>query len=235
MKKILIFIVLVLLGLMLYFLLFKNITHAPVVSVLPVVEESDKTEYIEFDLSYPEIPEGKYLEMANFLKTTKENFINDFGDISKAEAEFLGLNENRKYSYIVNTKTATSSNTVSYILEIYNYTGGAHGITGVTTFTYNNYDKLLTLRDIFIGNSYLDVLSEKSYKYFTNKFKETLDDFSIKEGTRPNSQNFASWYMTDQNIVFIFGQYSIGPYALGIQEFSLPKSEVEDILNPDYR
>lgn len=235
MKKLFIFIVLVLLGFVFYFFLFKNTTHAPSISILPVVEETDKTEYIEFDLSYPEIPEGKYLEMSNFLKTTKENFINDFGDISREEAEFLGLNENRKYSYIVNTKTATSSNTVSYILEIYNYTGGAHGITGVTTFTYDQNDQLVRLSDLFTDDSYLDILSEKSYNYFNQKFGGTVDEFSIKEGTKPSSLNFSSWYMTDQNVVFIFGQYSIGPYALGIQEFPLSKSEVMDILNPKYR
>jgi len=235
MKKIFLFLILVIFGLFVYFFLFKNVTHAPSLSVLPVIEESNNTEYIEFDLTYPEIPNGKYLEMSNFLKITKENFINDFGDISKEEAEFLGLNENRKYSYIVNTKVATSSNTVSYILEIYNYTGGAHGITGVTTFTYDDEDNLLGLSDIFNSSSYLTVISDKAYNYFINKFNNEIDDFSLREGTKPISPNFNSWYMDNEKIIFIFGQYSIGPYALGIQEFPLSKSEVVDILNQKYR
>ncbi|MFA7216708.1 MAG: DUF3298 and DUF4163 domain-containing protein [Candidatus Paceibacterota bacterium] len=234
MKKILIVILLVLF-LAFVFFLFKRTTLAPVVSVLPVIEEKNDTDYIEFDLSYPDIPEGKYTEMADFLKTNKEDFINDFGSYSEDEAEFLGLGDYKKYSYFVDTKIATSSNTVSYILQIYNYTGGAHGITNTVTFTYDNEDKLVRLDDVFNTPDYLNVISEKAYKYFVKKLGENGDSVTIKDGTRALVQNYYSWYLDGGNIVFIFNQYAIGPYALGIQEFSLAKSEVPDILNERYK
>lgn len=217
------------------FFIFKRTTLAPVVSVLPVIEEKNDTNYIEFDLSYPEIPEGKYVEMANFLKENKEAFINDFGNISEEEADFLGLGEYKKYNYFVTTKIATSSNTVSYILQIYNYTGGAHGITNTQTFTYDNDGKLVRLDDLFNTPNYLDVISEKAYKYFIKKLGDNGDSFSIKEGTKALVSNYYSWYMDHENIVFIFNQYSIGPYALGIQEFPLVKLEVQEILNEKYK
>ena len=57
----------------------------------------------------------------------------------------------------------------------------------------------------------------------------------IDSGTEPNTENFGAWYLTDKNIVFIFQDYQIGPYAQGSLEFPLRKTEVSNILRAQFK
>ena len=41
--------------------------------------------------------------------------------------------------------------------------------------------------------------------------------------------------LTDKNVVFIFGQYQVGPYVLGIQEFPVAKNSILNILMTEYK
>jgi hypothetical protein len=56
----------------------------------------------------------------------------------------------------------------------------------------------------------------------------------IDDGTSPDYENYRAWYITNDQIVFIFGQYQVGPYVLGIQEFKLDKNKLKNILKSQY-
>lgn len=207
---------------------------APALSVAPLQEEHSQTDYVTMDLSYPSSSETQYPDMYHFIQQSKSDFIRDFGSVSAEEAVALHLSKDRQYAYTMATRIATSTNTVSYIIEVYQFTGGAHGGTTVNTFTYDTKGALVTLDRLFT-QSYLERLSQLSREYLYASLGEYSREESINSGTEPKIENFSSWYVTPKTIVFIFGQYSVGPYAIGIQEFPLDKSKIADILSPEFR
>ncbi len=109
----------------------------------------------------------------------------------------------------------------SYVLEIYEYTGGAHGDQLYKVFNYDKKTgKLLSLLDILRDESVLEQLSKLGKEKFV---KKGID--ADPSGLLPKPANWELWYLDENNIVFIFPPYSIGPYALGEQrlQFSLEK------------
>ena len=44
-----------------------------------------------------------------------------------------------------------------------------------------------------------------------------------------------SYALYRKDIVFIFGQYSVGPYVFGIQEFSIPKSSINNSISEKFK
>lgn len=210
-------------------------TSSSQLTVAPMVTEENETDYLTIDMTYPQSSQNKYSEMYTFIKNSKDEFLHDYGNITAEEAATMQLGSDRKYNYLMSTKVATSTNTVTYIIDVYTYTGGAHGGTGEATFTYDKNGRLVTLNDLFTA-PYLDRIVPLARAYFMNKFEhDSSFEDSINEGTAPNMENYAAWYLTDDTITFIFQQYSIGPYVIGIQEFPLPKSAVADILSPRFQ
>ncbi len=199
-----------------------------------IVRETATTSNYTLDLSYPESSSTVLPDVYKFIQSEKNGFIENFNDLSQKDIEIMGLDRS-PWNLIINTKVITSAKTVSYIIEVYSYTGGAHGITSVTSFTYDASNKRLGVEDIFKPDfSLYTNLSNKARAYFKDKFKKG-EASSIDDGTKPEAQTFSTWYVTDSDIVFIFGQYSIGPYALGIQEFPLSRSANKDILQPAFQ
>ena len=210
-------------------ILSKSIPIISHQTIAPLITEKSQTDYITVEMTYPESSEKKYPEMFSFIQKSKKLFLDSFGNISPSDAKIMDVSKDRKYSYILTTKIATSTKTVTYILYDYEDTGGAHGITTVNTFTYDNNGKYLILDNILIS-PYLDKISVFVRQYLYDYLKEDSKKYQIDDGTKPIAENYSTWYLTDTNIVFIFGQYSVGPYTTGIQEFPLDKKLIKDII-----
>jgi len=130
----------------------------------------------------------------------------------------------------IKTEVFTSSSTISYLMQNYSYTGGAHGIVDLVTFVYDKEGTLVTLGSLLKDSNSLTALSEKARTYFYDKFLKYSSKEVIDQGTAPINQNWERFYLTEEGIVFIFGQYTIGPYVLGIQEFAVSYSEAQNFL-----
>ena len=117
----------------------------------------------------------------------------------------------------------------------YSYTGGAHGTTVKSGYNFDaSTGNLLTLSSIAVDPArlkssakeyILEALSgpqAEDYMLFDNY--ESSIDYVFDEG---------SWYMTDNGVVFIAGQYLIAPFSSGILEFEVPYSRLES-LNEAY-
>jgi hypothetical protein len=220
------------------FLLFKKPQSrtAPPVSVGASALVSEKTagKYYTMNLSYPQSGPTRYPEIFNFVAQSKSDFLSQFGNISDSDAATLGLGGDQKYEYDMTTRIATSTKTVSYIIEVYEFTGGAHGNTDVATFTYDKSGKLVTLDDFFAA-PYLDRVAGLSRTYFYGTLGDYAEPEMIDAGTEATTTNFSAWYLTDQNITFIFGQYQVGPYVIGMPEFSIARSALSDIISQKYK
>ena len=92
-------------------------------------------------------------------------------------------------------------------------------------------NKSLKLSDIFKPKaSYLKLVSA----YTKKKLDEKLSDkWMIADGTKPIEKNFKNWNLESDGILFTFDEYQVAPYVDGIQEVSVPYSELKNIISPN--
>lgn len=120
-------------------------------------------------------------------------------------------------------------NLVSIPILIYEFTGGAHGVSVLKSFNYNlESGDELELSNIFkenvnyksIINPYIKQQIEKNKDlYFTDKYGfKGIDD----------NQDF---YLENDKLIIYFQLYEIAPYYIGIPKFEIPLNEIKDVIN----
>ncbi|MCB6365113.1 DUF3298 and DUF4163 domain-containing protein [Intestinibacillus massiliensis] len=117
------------------------------------------------------------------------------------------------------------------------YTGGAHGNQTVMGETFRKADgSQVMLGDLFTGEGYQETLFDivrgqmvargpySQTGYYENADQLVADTFDP-----------AAFYVTgDPALVLAYATYTLAPYAAGPQEFTIPFSELADILKPGY-
>lgn len=126
------------------------------------------------------------------------------------------------------------ANLLSYTVERFDYTGGAHGMTTDSCFTILlDKGRFLKQEDLFEEAS-LDKIAELIIKSIAKD--NNLDDpikledqgfFSVKE-IFPNGNIYA----TDEGITWIYNPYDIAAYAIGSVEVTIPYAELKPYLKP---
>jgi hypothetical protein len=112
-------------------------------------------------------------------------------------------------------------------------TGAAHPIAALSTDTFDLLTgHRLTLADIFRpGSGYLSVLSTESRA----RLRALLDDASLDSwidmGTTPSAANFASWQLVPTGLRITFGEYQVGPYAIGMRAIVIPWASLRPVLD----
>ncbi|MBP3906402.1 MAG: DUF3298 domain-containing protein, partial [Peptostreptococcaceae bacterium] len=137
------------------------------------------------------------------------------------------------YEAVYNYKTTYNKNNILSIpLTMYEFTGGAHGLTNIKNFNYDLVTgKELKLEDLFKANS--------NYKEFINKHieeeivKQPEIYFQGQDGFSSIKDN-QDFYISDEGIVIYFSLYDIAPYSSGIPMFTITWDEIIDYLeNPN--
>ncbi len=203
------------------------------VPVAPLISEKQTDKGIHksytLDLSYPKSSTSVFPEVYSYVEKTKADFLHDYSILSETDAAKFPA-EASSYTLAMKTRIATSTNTVTYILETYQYEGGAHGGTAIATFTYTANGTYVSLDDLFT-KPYLDTISQLSRTHFYANPDFGAQKNIIDEGTTPDPENYSVWYLTPNTLTFIFGEYQVAPYSAGIQEFAIPKTSLEDLVS----
>lgn len=113
----------------------------------------------------------------------------------------------------------------SLLYDIYQYTGGAHGMTERTGNTWDLHRcKMLAMKDLFI----------KGYAYTTPIFKyieaealrrQVSGEVQYFDGLTENIHKYfdeKNFYLSCQGLEVFYPLYSIAPYYVGIQVFTVP-------------
>ena len=116
----------------------------------------------------------------------------------------------------------------------YNYTGGAHGLYGTLYQNFNPITgKAFTKEDVFSADKeseLLDIAEEFFRKDMAIGSQEDIGeagyDFEDNQFNLPD--NFG---LLKNGIVFTYGLYEIASYAQGEQEFFIPYSALEGVMN----
>lgn len=127
---------------------------------------------------------------------------------------------------------------LSVTCEIYEYTGGAHGMTFRNSYNIDlDTGRELALKDLFKeGAGYKDIINREIERQIAADPDKYFMD--VEWGFKTISDNQA-FYIVDaegsvssvdyQDLVVYFGLYEIAPYASGIPEFKIPFTLIKDV------
>lgn len=186
----------------------------------PILVDKTIKEYTEFININVEIPQIIGLSNKNGEKVINKEildwttmWIKDTKDVSEDFKPTVPYEMKANYS-LTNDKKI-----LSFYIDYYQFSGGAHGIT--TRKTYNvSIDKgeKLQLKDLFDkGYDYKKFINEEIQKEI-NKHPDYY--FTGKEGFQGIKDN-QSFYIKDGNLIIHFPYYEIAPYAFGMPEFEI--------------
>ncbi len=137
-------------------------------------------------------------------------------------------------------------NIINYSLHVYNYTGGAHGITSYQTFIIPissgvalNFPTIVTSPELFktvISSTIIPtIITQLADVYGGNSEyynKKTLEDQLLKSDTWLD--NFNTFKVSEKGIIFVFGAYQIAPYSSGEPEILVPWNIISPVLTQEF-
>lgn len=179
-------------------------------------------------------PNFEGFEFAKYLNTEIEKTINSGVTSTKESAAELAKIEDSALSaqYISFYDVHTAGDIISVVTTDYVYSGGAHGMTVLKSYTgFKNSAEPLTIDKLFKDDSNcIAVLKEKINSQITadteGMYFETAKD-------TVNAKETFDYYIDGSDIVVYFSPYEIAPYAAGIPEFRIALNDVKDILKPE--
>ena len=177
----------------------------------------EKTNFINIDVVIPQIvglgDENKEKDINNEILNWTNLWIKDTKDTSE------DIKPTIPYELMARYVLTNNQDILSFYIDYYQFSGGAHGIT--TRNTYNidiNSGNKLMLKDLFKeGYDY------KSY--INNEIRKQISIhpeyyFTGKEGFNGIKEN-QDFYIRDNKIVIHFPYYEIAPYVTGMPEFEI--------------
>ncbi|MGF7049446.1 hypothetical protein J2T13_003957 [Paenibacillus sp. DS2015] len=168
-------------------------------------------------LHYPKVSGLGKVEVEKAINNVLEQHMKTFNEASMKQADLRDRLIEHTYQYIQNFLVTYNRNGVlSLIVDQYGITGGAHGSTIRTGFTFSLKDgKQLSADDLLKSNStYRTVLNKdlakklKAHEGYLGEFKalSANPDFNVSE----------------KGIAFFFQQYEYTVYAAGFPTFVYP-------------
>ncbi len=126
----------------------------------------------------------------------------------------------------------TSGDILSLIRNTYVYTGGAHGMTTLESYTVNTKSgEIYSFNSLFNPNSnYKKVILDKIKKSIDKEKDMYFDDAKTTVDKAKSNYQF---YIDGDRLVIYFGVYELRPYAGGIARFSMPAKELKGLLKDD--
>lgn len=116
---------------------------------------------------------------------------------------------------------------LSYILNSYTYTGGVHGLTMVTGVNLSLEDGHELMESEIFKPGYIvtlnRLLTERLHYAFDNE--SDYDALFVKD-----IETNGNFLLEKEGVSYIYNQYEIAPYSLGVIYVTIPWTELEDIL-----
>ncbi|MCM1177923.1 MAG: DUF3298 and DUF4163 domain-containing protein [Clostridium sp.] len=122
--------------------------------------------------------------------------------------------------------TGQYRNMVSYAVRKYSYTGGAHGMTTTTAYTFDSKSgKIMTEGDIF-ADGYTEKLSAMLTAHASDGYGNPDDLVLFVDKIEPNG-NFS---VGADGITYIYNPYDVAPYSSGTVNITVPWRELRAIM-----
>lgn len=228
------FVLKVLLLMFIFFLLnFFTLPTAKTYANAPVKVMTHTYKDLDF-LTYPQLSDLKNKTAQNRINTIFkkhiQNSYNDYQKLKKSMEKIQGdplckeapsacqYEYNSSYKVLFN-----KDHKISILIYDYQFTGGAHGNTVVTTYNFNtDNDKRYKLDDI--------ITKEANYAKITTYVKEYIKQHPDVFFTDNDSLNAfkvskdQAFYFVDDGIALIFQSYEVAPYSSGQPVIIIPSA-----------
>ncbi len=171
------------------------------------------------------------------------NKINDFvfryvvGDGGKFKSidEWLKYNHNSSFTEEFAIDASVKSENEKFVgMEISNewYGGGAHGGFDLTLANFDRKDgHLITIEEVVLDGK-LDEFTKLSSDLFFKSFpKEDVEMLDVNRNTFYLAKNFS---MGKDGIRFVYQQYEIGAYAIGMPEIVVPLANCQNLIRAEF-
>ncbi len=167
----------------------------------------------------------------DFLTTARDGFIQRLLD--------EGFMPTPGYMWGLNVEYALfhyGDDVVSIEFSLYEYTGGAHGMTTFQTFVFDtSAETVLALEDVFQpGTDPLAVIAPLAEQAITAQLEAmgAMGDAEwIATGTAPDPINYRNWVPTEEGLRLTFEPYQVAPYAVGPQAITIPWADLAGSLS----
>lgn len=158
---------------------------------------SENTAQYELEARYPEDAPREVQEFVTDVLTTFRGY--DYVEVGGA-----------KYVMNLDYKLYKTDAYTSYIIEFYEYTGGANGNGVQKTFVYNADGSLATFEDVFAPETRADVVA-KLLTQLEAEYPDSLFEDALTQ-TSPALDNF---FVSPEGRGFAFSEYDILPGVYG--------------------
>ena len=169
----------------------------------------------------------------SFVNENSHTYINDMLPLYKEDKRDIDKMPMYQHEAIINTRTEDGKEgIVTYYINMYNFTGGAHGLEQLLTLNFDKTTgKTITLDDVMV-TGYQMRLNELLQKALLEKadckdINELHDKGYLFSMEMYPSSNFV---LGKDGVTFIYNPYEIAPYALGRIELKLSYSTLEPIM-----
>ncbi|MCF8243341.1 MAG: DUF3298 and DUF4163 domain-containing protein [Melioribacteraceae bacterium] len=202
----------------------------------PVIEEIDRIDVSRINDTINEFVLSAIFEDEQFdsVFTLYNYFKKNYDSVRE---EFPDYN----HQWFVHRNVEVNFNQNSFLsigMEESMFTGGAHPVSFIYYVNYSTDTlKCLSIHDI-VDSKYMDelnILGEKQLRSLYNiKENEPLDSagFWFPDNEFTLNDNFT---IKQNGINFYFNSYEIAPYAFGSTAITLPYSEIEHMLNDEFK
>ena len=145
-----------------------------------------------------------------------------------------------KSDYISHIENYSSQFGIDYLSEkvasinqlVYEYTGGAHGNYATINSVYSlETGNKLQIEDLITDLNNADLLNLVKDKLINIEGRDANSYFGLDELTLENN----NFYLTSKGLVFTWGIYEIGPYAIGETRVLIPTEEIKAYLKDEYK
>ena len=145
-----------------------------------------------------------------------------------------------KSDYISHIENYSSQFGIDYLSEkvvsinklVYEYTGGAHGNYATINSVYSlESGNKLKIEDLIIDLKNTDLINLVKDKLVKIEGRDANSYFGLDELSLENN----NFYLTSKGLVFTWGIYEIGPYAIGETRVLIPIEEIKPYLKDEYK
>ncbi|MCR5077525.1 MAG: DUF3298 and DUF4163 domain-containing protein [Prevotella sp.] len=136
---------------------------------------------------------------------------------------------------------------VTYLSQYYEYSGGAHGMASLYGTTFDrrtgarmdypvDTTKLKALQPLLrkgVERYFMQVYAENGERVTAASVQDDVSSLFLENGIIPLPS--AAPYLSPEGLVFIYGQYEIGAYAIGMPRFTVPYKDIAPFLTTEAR
>jgi len=191
-------------------------------------EEINKylTSSITIEMELSSRPTGIVEFSPNYFRSILEDFKSDF------DQENVGAPWNFYDSTYIDE---SYEQFVQVKRNSYSFTGGAHGSSYIDNVLFSRETgEQLKLKDFISDAPKLTRIAEKYFRQ-TTEIKPTDDLEEIGFWFTNGFELNGNFYFENNKMIFIYNQYEIGPYSMGIIAVEIPVREIKSLLKIDFK